>query len=221
MTRCAPSILTGAGGDFCAGADWVATNSDGSRPRTGDLTRRIPHANRLVELIASIQLPVVCSVQGWACLASAATSRWPPISPWPPPTQRCGSASSTGGSAPTPARPGCCPRLASRWPGQLACCCSARRSPAATPPKWELDPRRRQRQALGAATEELLARLAAGQTVAIGLAKRAISYGLTASLTQSMNHELTSLELSCRTIDFKEGLGAFREPVTGSELQGR
>ncbi len=52
--------LAGGGGDFCAGADWVATNSDGGRPRTGDLTRRIPHtANRLVELIATIQLPVV------------------------------------------------------------------------------------------------------------------------------------------------------------------
>ena len=59
--------LTGAGGDFCAGADWVATNSDGRRSRTGDLTRRIPHtANRVVELIASVQLPVVCGVRGWA-----------------------------------------------------------------------------------------------------------------------------------------------------------
>ena len=34
--------IRGAGGDFCAGADWVATNSAGQRPRTGDLVRRIP-----------------------------------------------------------------------------------------------------------------------------------------------------------------------------------
>ena len=34
--------IQGAGDDFCAGADWVATNA-GGRPRTGDLVRRIPH----------------------------------------------------------------------------------------------------------------------------------------------------------------------------------
>src|ERR1700722_3056396 len=60
--------LRGAGDDFCAGADWVATNSTGGeRPRTGNLVRRIPHAaHRVIELVASIQLPVVCSVRGWA-----------------------------------------------------------------------------------------------------------------------------------------------------------
>ena len=34
--------IRGAGSDFCAGTDWVATNSAGQRPRTGDLVRRIP-----------------------------------------------------------------------------------------------------------------------------------------------------------------------------------
>ena len=59
--------IQGAGDDFCAGADWVATNSGGGRPRTGDLVRRIPHtANRIIELVHSIHLPVVCSVRGWA-----------------------------------------------------------------------------------------------------------------------------------------------------------
>jgi len=59
--------IRGEGDDFCAGADWVATNSGGQRPRTGDLVRRIPHtAHRLIELVHSIQLPVVCSVRGWA-----------------------------------------------------------------------------------------------------------------------------------------------------------
>ncbi|MDF2584935.1 MAG: enoyl-CoA hydratase, partial [Mycobacterium sp.] len=32
-----------------------------------------------------------------------------------------------------------------------------------------------------------------------------------ATLGQSMNQELSNLELSCRTADFKEGLAAFRE----------
>ena len=59
--------IRGEGDDFCSGADWVATNSGGQRPRTGDLVRRIPHtSHRLVELVATIHLPVVCTVRGWA-----------------------------------------------------------------------------------------------------------------------------------------------------------
>jgi 2-(1,2-epoxy-1,2-dihydrophenyl)acetyl-CoA isomerase len=60
-------------------------------------------------------------------------------------------------------------------------------------------------------TEELLGRLAAGPTVALGLAKQAINYSQHATLSQSMTQELFDLELSCRTADFKEGLAAFRQ----------
>ena len=59
--------IEGAGSDFCSGADWVATNDAGRRPRPGELGRRIPHtANRVIELLTTIQLPVVCVVRGWA-----------------------------------------------------------------------------------------------------------------------------------------------------------
>ena len=61
------------------------------------------------------------------------------------------------------------------------------------------------------AADELVTRLAAGPTVAIGLAKQALAYGQSATLAQSMNQELSNLELSCRTADFKEGLAAFLE----------
>ncbi|BBY25283.1 hypothetical protein MSTO_54880 [Mycobacterium stomatepiae] len=59
--------------------------------------------------------------------------------------------------------------------------------------------------------ERLLARLAEGPTVALGLAKQALQYGQHASLSQSMTQELFNLELSCRTNDFKDGLEAFRQ----------
>src|SRR5690625_7585222 len=59
--------IRGSGADFCAGADWVATNTTQHRPRTGDLVRRIPHtAHRVIELVHSIQLPVARSVRGGA-----------------------------------------------------------------------------------------------------------------------------------------------------------
>jgi len=64
---------------------------------------------------------------------------------------------------------------------------------------------------LNRVTDELLARLADGPTVALGLAKQAIHYGQHATLSQSMQQELFDVELSCRTADFKEGLAAFRE----------
>ncbi|MEX3650660.1 enoyl-CoA hydratase-related protein, partial [Mycolicibacterium porcinum] len=70
------------------------------------------------------------------------------------------------------------------------------------------------------AVDSLLARLAAGPTVAIGLAKQAIAYGQHATLSQSLNQELSNLELSCRTADFKEGLAAFRER-RDPDFQGR
>jgi 2-(1,2-epoxy-1,2-dihydrophenyl)acetyl-CoA isomerase len=61
------------------------------------------------------------------------------------------------------------------------------------------------------ATAALLAQLAAGPTVAIGLTKQAIAYAQDATLGEAMTQELFGLELSCRTADFKEGLAAFRE----------
>ena len=67
-TRCGPSCCAGTGDDFCAGADWVASNTAGGpRPRTGSIQRRTPlQAHRLIELLVEVQLPVVCAVRGWA-----------------------------------------------------------------------------------------------------------------------------------------------------------
>ena len=64
---------------------------------------------------------------------------------------------------------------------------------------------------LDAAAEELIARLASAPTVAVGLTKRSIHRGLEGSLTEAMETESNALELSSRTLDFKEGLVAFRE----------
>ncbi|PQM47591.1 Short-chain-enoyl-CoA hydratase [Mycobacterium talmoniae] len=124
--------VRGAGADFCAGADWVATNTEGHRPRTGALARRIPHtAHRVIELVHSIQLPVVCSVRGWAvglgcnlALAADFTVAASDAVFWEPFLTR--------GFSPDSGSTWLLPRLVG-LPGPSGCCCSGRRCPEPTP----------------------------------------------------------------------------------------
>jgi len=202
--------IRGEGDDFCAGADWVATNSGGQRPRTGDLVRRIPHtAHRLIELVHTIQLPVVCSVRGWAVglgcnlalaadftVAAADALFWEPFV--------------TRGFSPDSGSTWLLPRLIGLTRAKRMLLLGEKvKAPDAE--DWGLIHRAVGPSELDVVTEELLARLGAAPTVAIGLAKQAIHYGQHATLSQTMNQELFNLELSCRTTDFKEGLAAFSE----------
>jgi 2-(1,2-epoxy-1,2-dihydrophenyl)acetyl-CoA isomerase len=203
--------LRGAGDDFCAGADWVAANDPGAqRPRAGDLVRRVPHAaHRVIELVATIQLPVVCSVQGWAAgfgcnLALAADFAVAAADAvfWEPFVDR--------GFSPDSGSTWLLPRLAgvARARRMLLLGEKIGASDAAD---WGLIHQTVSRAELDAAAEELLGRLASGPTVAIGLAKQGLAFGQHATLSQSLTQELFNLELSCRTSDFKEGLQAFQQ----------
>ena len=73
---------------------------------------------------------------------------------------------------------------------------------------------------LDAAAEELVAELAAGPTVAIGLTKRGINAALDGGIVEAMEAEAMALELSSRTGDFREGLAAFKER-RDPEFEGR
>ncbi len=203
--------IRGTGDDFCAGADWVATNSgDAPRPRTGDLVRRIPHtAHRVIELVHTIQLPVVCSVRGFAvglgcnlALAADFTVAASDAVFWEPFAAR--------GFSPDSGATWLLPRLVglTRAKQMLLLGDKVGATDAAD---WGLIYRAVSPADLDDSCEELLTRLTAGPTVALGLAKQAIHYGQHATLSQSMMQELFDLELSCRTKDFKEGLAAFRE----------
>ena len=202
--------IRGAGDDFCAGVDWVAANSEADRPRTGNLVRRIPHtAHRVIELVHSIHLPVVCSVRGFAAglgcnlaLAADFTVAATDAVFWEPFAAR--------GFSPDSGASWLLPRLIglTRAKQMLLLGDKVGATDAAD---WGLIHRAVGPPDLDDTSEELLGRLAAGPTVALGLAKQAIHYAQHATLTQAMTQELFDIELSCRTKDFKEGLAAFRE----------
>jgi 2-(1,2-epoxy-1,2-dihydrophenyl)acetyl-CoA isomerase len=201
--------ISGAGADFCSGADWVATNSGSERPRTGDLTRRIPlTANRVVELIHTIALPVVCSVRGWAiglgcnlALAADFTISADDALFWEPFISR--------GFSPDSGSTWLLPRLVgvARARRMLLL---GEKVDGVTAADWGLVHQAVPAAEVDSTAEDLLARLASGPTVAVGLAKQAVNAGLHSDLTHSMRQELFNLELSCRTADFKEGLAAFQ-----------
>lgn len=204
--------VRGGGSDFCAGVDWM-NSSGGRRPRTGDLVRRVPHAaHRIIELVHSIQLPVVCSVRGWAAglgcnlaLAADFTVASTDAVFWEPFLDR--------GFSPDSGSTWLLPRLVgvARAKNMLLLGDKISGTEAA---EWGLIHRSVDDTELDDAVATLVMRLASGPTVAIGLAKQAIHYGQHATLPQTMNQELFNLELSCRTTDFKEGLAAFREKRT-------
>lgn len=202
--------LTGAADNFCAGADWVATNKSGARPRTGDLVRRIPlTSHRIIELVTGIALPVVCTVRGWAvglgcnlALAADFTIAADDAVFWEPFIAR-GFSPDSGAGWLLPrligvARARRMLLLGEKVSGTLAA-------------DWGMVHQSASPTDLDAATENLLDRLASGPTVALGLAKQGLAFGAQATLSQTMNQELHNLELSCRTADFKEGLAAFRD----------
>ncbi|WP_293001745.1 enoyl-CoA hydratase-related protein [Mycobacterium sp.] len=202
--------LRGAGDDFCSGVDWVATNSAGHQPRTGNLLRRVPHAaNRVIELVHGIHLPVVCSVRGFAAglgcnlaLAADFTVAADDAVFWEPFAAR-GFSLDSGASWLLPRLVGL-----TRAKQMLLLGDKVGATDAAA---WGLIHQAVTPDDLDRTTDDLLARLADGPTVALGLAKQAIHYGQHASLSDSMTQELFDVELSCRTADFKEGLAAFRE----------
>jgi len=201
--------LRSAGEDFCAGADWLAANNR-ERPRTGDLVRRIPHAaHRVIELVGSIQLPVICSVRGWAvgfgcnlALAADFTVAATDAVFWEPFLDR--------GFSPDSGSTWLLPRLVGLARARRMLLLGEKVS-ATDAADWGLIHQAVDRSELDDTAEQLVERLACGPTVAIGLAKQALAFGQDATLSQSMAQELFNLELSCRTGDFKEGLEAFRQ----------
>jgi 2-(1,2-epoxy-1,2-dihydrophenyl)acetyl-CoA isomerase len=206
-------VLAGAGDHFCGGADIVARNAggrDAPRPRVGSIQRRLPStAHRLVPMLLSVQVPVVCRVQGWAAgigfhlaLASDVTVAATDARFWEPFAAR--------GFTPDSAGTWLLPRMTGVVRArELLLLGRKLRAPEAV--DWGLIHAAVQAERLDDEVDEVVARLAAGPTVALGLTKWLLRSAQTSTLDAHLQDEALALELSSRSEDFREGLAAFAE----------
>lgn len=224
-------VLAGAGDHFCGGADIVARNAaggagprgaggrDAPRPRVGSIQRRVPSlAHRLVPLVMSVQVPVVCRVQGWAAgigfhlaLASDFTVAAADARFWEPFSER--------GFTPDSAATWLLPRLTGMVRARELLLLG-RKLAAPEAVDWGLIHASVPPPDLDAEVEALVGRLASGPTVALGLTKWLLRSGQSATLDAQLQDEALALELSSRSDDFREGLAAFTEK-RAPEFRGR
>lgn len=204
-------LISGAGEHFCSGFDIVARNEPGGRrPRVGSIQRRLPsQTHRLIPLLATVQTPVVCRVQGWCAgvglhialaadfAVAAEDARF-----WEPFAER-GFTPDSGGTWLLPRRIG---EARAREMLILGRAVDGKEAAA-----WGLVHRAVPPADLDAAVEEIVARLASGPTVALGLTRWLLHAGATAPLDAQLRNEAFALELSSRSEDFREGLAAFGE----------
>jgi len=207
-------LLTGAGEHFCSGFDWVARNQEaketGSKPRAGSIQRRLPsQAHRLIPLLCTVQLPVVCAVRGWAAgiglnlaLAADFTVAATDARFWAPFVDR-GFTPDSGSTW-----------LLSRRVGEVRArdmLLLGRVVDGAEAADWRMIHRAVPVAEVDATATELVGTLAGSATVALGLAKWLLHVGATSSLDEQLRNEAFAMELSSRSDDFREGLKAFQE----------
>jgi 2-(1,2-epoxy-1,2-dihydrophenyl)acetyl-CoA isomerase len=205
--------LRGAGDHFCSGFDILSRNAgseEARRPRVGSIQRRLPaQAHRLLPLVCSVQIPVVCEVRGWAAgiglhlvLAADFAIVAEDARLWEPFTER-GFTPDSGGTWLLPRRVG---ETRAREMLLLGRIVSGREAA-----EWGMVHRAVASEELAPAVEDLVGRLASGPTVAMGLTKWLVHAGLSNDLPGQLAEESYALELSSRSEDFREGLAAFAE----------
>jgi 2-(1,2-epoxy-1,2-dihydrophenyl)acetyl-CoA isomerase len=202
--------LTGAGDHFCSGFDLGERTPGPDKPRVGSIHRRMhSHVNRLVPAMLTAQTPIVCTARGWViglgldlALACDFTLVADDARLWAPFT--------TFGFTPDSGATWLVPRLAGVARAKQMLMLGEKVS-GADAADWGLVHRAVPAADLDAAGEELVARLAAGPTVALGLTKLLVHRGLTADLDRHLHDEGWAMEVSSRSDDFKEYGRAARE----------
>jgi 2-(1,2-epoxy-1,2-dihydrophenyl)acetyl-CoA isomerase len=202
--------LTSSGPDFCSGSDWVAANRSDAKPRPASLVRRLPlQSHRIIELLLTIQLPVVASVRGSAAglgcqlaLAADFAVVADDATLWDPFVLR-GFTPDTGSTWLLPRLVGLARARRMLMLGEGI---EGRQAE-----DWGLVHQAVPGAELDATALALVERLAAGPTVALGLTKQQLLRSSESTLTRALSDESFALELAARTADFREGLKAFSE----------
>ncbi len=172
----------------------------------------------MIPLMLSVQVPIVSVVRGWAAglglqlvLASDFALVAEDASLWEPFTQR-GFTPDSGATWLLPRRVG---EVRARQMLLLG-----RTVSGAEAAEWGMVHRALPAGELEGATEDLVAELAAGPTVALGLAKWLLATAGGSDIGAALANEAFALEISSRSKDFREGLVAFREKRS-PEFKGR
>lgn len=203
-------LVTSDGEHFCSGFDFVARNQEGGKPRVGSIQRRLPaQAHRLIPLLCTVQVPVVCAVRGWAAgiglnlaLAADFTVAATDARFWAPFVDR-GFTPDSGATWLLPRRIGEQRAREMILLGRVVDGTEAA--------EWQMIHRAVPVAEVDAVAAELAHTLASGATVAAGLAKWLLHTGATAPLEEHLRNEAFAMELSSRSEDFREGLKAFQE----------
>jgi 2-(1,2-epoxy-1,2-dihydrophenyl)acetyl-CoA isomerase len=179
----------------------------------------VPHqAHRLISLLCSVQVPVVCVVRGYAvgigfhlALAADVTVAAEDSTFWEPFSQR-GFTPDSGGTWLLTQRVG---PVRARELLLLG-----RRLTGAEAAAWGLIHAACPPDAVDHEAATIVDQLAAGPTVALGLTKWLLHESAATGLDDAMRKEAFGLELSSRSEDFREGLKAFGEK-RDPEFRGR
>jgi 2-(1,2-epoxy-1,2-dihydrophenyl)acetyl-CoA isomerase len=212
--------ITGSGDHFCGGADIVARNAaEQRRPRVGAIQRRLPsQAHRLLPLLCTVQVPVVCAVHGWAAgigmqiaVAADFTVAADDARFWEPFSSR-GFTPDSGATWLLPRAVGVARARELLMLG--------RELGGTEAAEWGLVHRAVAPGEVDRVTEDLVSTLADGPTVALGLTKWLLHAGASLPLEDHLRNEGFAMELSSRSEDFREGLGAFKDH-RAPEFKGR
>jgi 2-(1,2-epoxy-1,2-dihydrophenyl)acetyl-CoA isomerase len=207
-------LLTSVGEHFCSGFDWVARNQEaketGSKPRAGSIQRRLPsQAHRLIPLLCTVQVPVVCAIRGWAAgiglnlaLAADFTVAATDARFWAPFVDR-GFTPDSGATWLLPRRIGDVRAREMIHLGRVV--------DGAEAAEWQMIHRAVAPAEVDAVAAELVGTLAKSATVGLGLSKWLLHVGATTPLDEHLRNEAFAMELSSRSDDFREGLRAFGE----------
>ena len=213
-------VLSAAGEHFCSGFDIVSRNQKGAaKPRVGSIQRRLPRqAHRLIPVMLETQTPIVCVAQGWVAgiglnlaLAADFTLAAADARFWAPFVDR-GFTPDSGATWMLQERIGVVKARRMLELGQVVS--------GAEAAEWEMIHGAVPADGLAAAVDELVARLSSSATVALGLTKWLLHTARSTSVDEQLRNEAFAMELSSRSDDFREGLGAFRDKRP-PDYQGR